>query len=180
MGCQIEIFRIAKREFKPLNVLAHIPIWSTRIFPSSKAVLPRKTTLRTFPFTFQPSKGVQLQRVNCSAALISYIAFSSTSTQVSGWSGRLNIFLGLVYIFCDQIVQCQTSRSSTAVSNNGRMVSSPGNPGGGLSESFSSIVCGAWSVAKQSITSMFSHSASTSSFVAKRGRTSPLPGVARD
>ena len=44
------------------------------------------------------------------------------------------------------------------------MVSRPGNPGGGLSESFSARVCGAWSVAKQSITSRFCQRASTSSF----------------
>src|ERR1041384_5796327 len=65
--------------------------------------------------------------------------------------------------------------SCTAVSNNGKAVSKPGKPGGGFSESFSSNVCGAWSVAKQSITSKFCQRASTSSFVARRGRTSLLP-----
>lgn len=44
---------------------------SASTFPSSKTVLPLNTTLRTLPLAFQPSKGVQPQRVNCSAALIS-------------------------------------------------------------------------------------------------------------
>src|SRR4026207_2333636 len=72
---------------------------STNIFPASKAVLPRSTTFLTLPLTFQPSNGVQPQRVNISAARISYSASSSTSIHVSGCSGRLKILRGLVYIF---------------------------------------------------------------------------------
>src|SRR5215216_5955568 len=72
---------------------------SAKTIPSSKAVLPRNTTFLTLPFTFQPSKGVQPQRANCSEALISYSAFSSTSTQVSGWSGRSKILRGLITDF---------------------------------------------------------------------------------
>src|SRR6185503_3592989 len=56
---------------------------STKMFPSSKAVLPRKTTFLTLPLTFQPSNGVQPQRVNCSEARTSYSALSSTSIHVS-------------------------------------------------------------------------------------------------
>ena len=50
-------------------------------------------------------------------------------------------------------------------------------PGGGAGLSFSARVWGAWSLAKQSITSRLSHSACTSRRDARRGRTSlrPLP-----
>src|SRR5687767_11494709 len=128
---------------------------STNIFPSSQAVLPRSTTFLTLPFTFQPSKGVQPQRVNISAARISCSASSSTSIHVSGCSGRLKILRGLVYIFSIIWLIVNTLRalcrpSLTAVRSKGRMVSRPGKPGGGFSESFSSRVWGAWSVAKQS------------------------------
>jgi hypothetical protein len=67
-GCPEGIFRIAKEHYA--RTFLPKP-FSARILPSSKAVFPRKTTLRTLPFTFQPSNGVQPQRVNCSAALTS-------------------------------------------------------------------------------------------------------------
>src|SRR5215207_8762846 len=113
-----------------------------KMVPSSKAVLPRNTTFLTLPFTVQPSNGVQPQRVSCSEALISYSARSSTSTQVSGCSGIWKIFRGLMIDF-STIWSMVNRPSPTAVSNNGSNVSRPGKPGGGLSESFSSIVCGA-------------------------------------
>ena len=65
--------------------------------------------------------------------------------------------------------------SLTAVSSSGRLVSRPGKPGGGLGPSFSAAVCGAWSLAKQSITSRLSHSAWRSAGVASGGRTVPRP-----
>ena len=52
---------------------------------------------RTRPRTCQPSNGVQAQRVYVSAARISQAASGSTSTQVSGCSGRPKMRRGLVH-----------------------------------------------------------------------------------
>lgn len=91
--------------------------------------------------------------------------------------------------------------SCTAFSNNGKIVSKPGKPGGAFSLVFSCTVWGAktkiqslffckskiqirhkifaffclpWSVAKQSIASKLSHNACWSSFDTREGRTWPF------
>ncbi len=110
---------------------------------------------------------------------ISQLASGSTSIQVSGCSGRPKMRRGLVYHARDQVIQGQpalmTRRSAAAAGRSpGR-----GSRAAGSAPSFSARVCGAWSVAKQSITSRLSHSACRSAGVARRGRTSPRPAPRR-
>src|SRR5512143_4044133 len=62
--------------------------------PSLNTSLPRRTSRLTFPFTFLPSKGVHPHRVKLPAACISPSSSGSTSTQVSGCSGRSKIRRG--------------------------------------------------------------------------------------
>ena len=129
--------------------------------PSPSAVWPlwpRSTTRRTRPRTGQPSKGVQAQRCASSGGADLPVGVGVDLDPGLGLLGQAEDAPRVGLHARDQVVQGQAALVYRGQQQRQGGLQA-GEPGGGLGPSFSARVCGAWSVAKQSITSRLSHKA---------------------